>query len=213
MFANKFARWGFGVLFLLIICGGGLGMIHAGLAGATGDVFLHRYVGVQSCEACHSAQWLGGQFQIWKAGPHARAFNDLESPEALAIGKRLGVSDPQTDSRCLSCHVTAPGASLAETVSTFRMKDGVQCESCHGPGEDYSHYSVMIHPEKARAAGLSLHPDAASCITCHNPSSPTYKGFDAIRDMKRIAHPLPADIGVLLGQEKKREGGAHVGAK
>jgi len=187
---KKWFRWGFSFLIFLIVVSGALGIIHEGHAGATESLFLHRYVGVQSCEACHSSSLLGRQFQTWKASPHSRAFLDLSSREALDIGKRLGVSDPKTSQRCLSCHVTVPNASLPEVVSTFRMKDGVQCESCHGPGEDYTHYSVMIDPKKAREAGLVIHPDKKTCLTCHNPSSPTYKGFDEKTAMSQIAHPL-----------------------
>jgi len=201
---EKWFRRGFMILLSGIVAFGGLGIIHAGHAGATESVFMHRYVGVQSCELCHSSTLLGGQYQSWKSGPHARSYRDLSSREALDIGKRLGVSDPKTSQRCLSCHVTAPNASLPETVSTFRMKDGVQCESCHGAGEDYSHYSVMINPQKAKEAGLVIHPH--SCVTCHNPSSPTYRGFDERTAMKQIAHPLSPAVREKFQENHDGEG-------
>lgn len=165
-----------------------LGIIHA---HANDSVFLHRYVGDESCEVCHSSLRIGQQFQVWAGSPHARAYRDLKSSEALGIARKFGIADPTQDQRCLSCHTTAAGAPLPEILSTFRKKDGVQCESCHGPGEDYSHFSVMIDPVKSRASGLVSKPSENTCKTCHNPSSPTFKGFDFKHDMARIAHPIP----------------------
>lgn len=165
-----------------------LGGLHA---RANESAFMHRYVGDETCEVCHSSQRIGQQFQKWAQSPHAKAFQDLLSPEARQIARKLGIQDPQHDLRCLSCHTTAPGAHLPEVVSTFRKKDGVQCESCHGPGEDYAHFSTMIDPVKSKAAGLVVHPDEKTCKTCHNPASPTYKGFDFKRSMASISHPIP----------------------
>lgn len=172
-----------------------------GMAGAVletvhaqADSVLHRYVGVETCEVCHSAARIGRQFSAWAKSPHARAFKDLSSPEAMKIAAGLHVADPSRDGRCLSCHVTAYHKPLPEVLSTFRMTDGVQCESCHGPGEDYSHFSVMISPKKSAIAGLVRKPDENTCKTCHNPSSPTYRGFDYHSALLRIAHPVPQEF-------------------
>lgn len=181
-----------GVL-LLLLAGGGvvLESVHA-----RADSVVHRYVGVETCEVCHSAKRIGDQFNAWAKSPHARAYMDLTTTQARAIAERLHVADPTRDGRCLSCHVTAYGKPLPEILSTFRRSDGVQCESCHGPGEDYSHFSVMISPAKSLAAG-HITPDESTCKTCHNPNSPTYKGFDYHAAFKMIAHPVP--------EETKRE--------
>jgi len=175
---------------LLLLAGAGvvLESVHA-----RADSVLHRYVGVETCEVCHSAKRIGDQFDVWAKGPHARAYIDLSSPQAQAIAARLHVADPTRDGRCLSCHVTAYGKPLPEILSTFRRTDGVQCESCHGPGEDYSHFSVMISPSKSKAAG-HLTADEATCKTCHNPSSPTYRGFDYHAALREISHPVPEEV-------------------
>ncbi len=176
------------VLLLLGMGGALLESVHA-----RADSILHRYVGVETCEICHSSQRIGRQFYVWAKSPHARAYRDLETPEARKIASRLHIADPAKDGRCLSCHVTAYGKPLPEILSTFRMTDGVQCESCHGPGEDYAHFSVMISPRKSTLAGLVLRPDENTCKTCHNPSSPTFRGFDYHKAFKRIAHPVPPE--------------------
>ncbi len=177
------------VAVMLLLAGGAGALLES--VHAQADSILHRYVGVETCEICHSSQRIGRQFFVWAASPHARAYRDLSSPEARAIAERLHVADPTKDGRCLSCHVTGYGKPLPEILSTFRMTDGVQCESCHGPGEDYAHFSVMISPRKSALAGLNRKPDESTCKTCHNPSSPTFRGFDYHRALSEIAHPIP----------------------
>lgn len=180
----------FSILFSLVFFGT-IGVIHAGV---NDTAQIHRYIGDESCEVCHSSERIGNQFQKWKNSPHSRAYSDLSSPEAHSIAEKMGIEDPQKSSRCLSCHTTASKASLPEITSSFRKSDGVQCESCHGPGEDYSRYSTMIDPHKAKESGLVAAPGQETCITCHNPSSPTYKKFDYKRDVQKILHRVPASF-------------------
>lgn len=182
-----FFRLLYGISLSLVVLLPIFGFIHA---HANENGVLIRYVGDETCEVCHSSVGIGKQFQKWKRSPHARAYKDLGSPEAMAIARKMNIADPRKDLKCLSCHTTAAGARLPEMISTFRPRDGVQCESCHGPGEDYAHFSVMTDPEKSREAGLISHPDEKTCESCHNPSSPTFRGFDFKKDVVRIAHPL-----------------------
>ena len=177
---------------ILFLGFGGMGALMASVH-ANADSVLHRYVGVETCEVCHSAQRIGRQFFVWAKSPHAQAYRDLQTEKARQIAAKFNIADPTKDGRCLSCHTTAYGKPLPEILSTFRMTDGVQCESCHGPGEDYAHFSVMIDPEKARLAGLRPHPDENTCKTCHNPTSPTFKGFNYHQALAEIAHPVPEE--------------------
>lgn len=183
-----FFRFLYGISLSIVVFLSIFGFIHT---QANGGNLTTRYVGDETCEVCHSSARIGKQFQLWRLSPHARAYKDLGSPEALVIARKMKISNPQKDLRCLTCHTTAPGAHLPEMISTFRKKDGVQCESCHGPGEDYSHFSTMIDPIRSKKAGLSIHPDEKTCKSCHNPSSPTFKGFDFKRGVARISHPIP----------------------
>ncbi len=173
----------------VLIFFGTMGVIHA---QADSSLSWHRYVGDETCEVCHSSRKIGDQFDRWKDSPHAKAYTDLGGVKARIIGQKLGIIDPQKSARCLSCHTTAATATLPEITSVFRKSDGVQCESCHGPGEDYSRFSVMINPDKSRREGLIAVPDKQTCLVCHNPSSPTYQPFHYQKAVRRIAHPLPA---------------------
>lgn len=156
----------------------------------------HRYVGVKTCGMCHKSEKQGKQLGIWEASKHSKAYKTLESEEAQRISKEKGLTKPANESpECLKCHVTGYGQDASLFDAKFDMKDGVQCEACHGPGSDYKTMSVMKDKEKAVAAGLVL-GDEKLCKTCHNEESPTFdkeKGFDYQAMWALIAHPMPKE--------------------
>jgi len=115
------------------------------------------YVGTKKCKACH-----GKQYRSWEGTAMAKTFDRLKPEER-------GQAD------CLACHATGYGKeggfkNLEETPGMA----GVQCEACHGPGSIY--FRVMKDKEKSKAGGL-LDQTEAVCVVCHNPKSPTFKGF------------------------------------
>lgn len=153
-----------------------------------------QYIGVKKCKMCHNSKKSGAQYKIWAATPHAKAYETLASEEAKAIGKKMGIDDPQKSDKCLSCHVTGYGKDKAMFATSFKMEDGVQCEACHGPGSLYKSMKVMkdLYAGKLKPADYSLvMPTEKDCITCHNEKSPTFKGFDFKTYFAKIAHPVP----------------------
>src|SRR5262249_17329381 len=136
-----------------------------------------NYVGVKTCGICHKKDESGNQLAKWQAGPHAKAFEVLGTPEAKEAGKKAGVDNPQTSGKSLKCHSTA--YNFTETVATDKIKpeDGVTCESCHGPGKKFMTKTTMEDRQKAIEAGL-IYPATKQCKLCHNDQSPTFKGFD-----------------------------------
>jgi hypothetical protein len=156
----------------------------------------HIYVGATKCATCHKTAAQGEQFPKWQAGPHAKAFATLASPEAKAIGTKLGIADPQKDDTCLRCHVTGHGKDAALLGEKYSAAEGVGCESCHGAGGDYMKKATMegIMNGTIEAASVGLvKPDEKLCITCHSDKSPTFKGFDYAKYVEKIAHPMPAE--------------------
>lgn len=97
------------------------------------------FVGVEKCKPCHRPE-----FETWSQSAHAES--------TVAVRKAPGF-----EANCLSCHATTPDGSL----------EGVQCEACHGPGSQYWPIPVMMHREKATAAGLVL-PAPGMCTRCHD---------------------------------------------
>ncbi len=152
------------------------------------------YGGVATCKACHMTKKSGAQYKLWKAGPHAKAFAVLKSPEAMEIAKAKGIEDPATADACLKCHVTAHGVSASLKGKKFKVSDGVGCESCHGPGSAYKGKKVMVAITAGEADGAKyglVMPTEEVCIACHNEESPTYKEFDFKKRVVEIAHPVP----------------------
>lgn len=150
-----------------------------------------RYVGVAKCKLCHKGPKKGEQFEKWGASKHAKAYAVLATPEAKATAKKAGIEgDPQKSPSCLKCHVTAYGVDAKLIASSFKVEDGVQCETCHGPGSAYRKLKVMKDREAALKAGLIL-PDEKLCVTCHNEESPSYKKFVFKEKAEKIAHPKP----------------------
>ena len=149
-----------------------------------------NYAGNKMCGICHKKEDSGNQLGKWQASPHAKAFESLGTPAAKEVAKKLGIDDPQKSGKCLKCHSTA--YNFTESVATEKIKpeDGVTCESCHGPGNNYKSKSVMESREKCIEAGM-IYPATKSCKLCHNEQSPSYKGFEEKAMLEKIAHPNP----------------------
>lgn len=161
----------------------------------------NRYIGAKACKSCHNSEAKGHQFDKWSEAVHAQAWEVLGSDRAKEVGAEHDVKDPQKDDACLKCHVTAHGMKKNEIKRGFDIKLGVQCESCHGPGEAHS---------KARFAAASAgdadpkayvqvaddeilrQPTMENCQVCHNEEeSPTYKPFCYKERRETIAHLNP----------------------
>jgi hypothetical protein len=174
--------------------------------GVTDEVIpKHEYIGVAKCaRLCHRSSKQGKQLDIWEDSKHAHAYETLKSDEAKAVGKTVGVDEPHKSPKCLKCHATGWNVPDKYLGSRFDVEDGVQCETCHGPGDDYKGKSTMKDKEKAIANGLII-GDKETCLTCHNDESPSWDperfttkdgkkvGFDYELLWPRIAHPIPED--------------------
>jgi len=137
----------------------------------------HDYTGAKKCKVCHNKPNTGAQYAQWEKTPHAKAFERLKGAE-------------RTNPKCTKCHATAAVAK-AGSLGGLTMEEGVSCETCHGPGADYSPIAIMKSREKSIANGLII-PDEKLCKTCHNAESPHYKGFDYKAYLAKVAHPNPA---------------------
>ncbi len=78
------------------------------------------FAGVQACAACHQEA-----FQIWQKTGHAHAMQTLEN------------KNQHFDNECVGCHVVGfQQGGFQSLVTTPQLKD-VQCEACHGPGQEH----------------------------------------------------------------------------
>ncbi len=173
------------------------------LAGASAAAAAdHEYAGFKKCRSCHKKEAIGNQIAKWEESKHAKAFETLASDQAKKWAADAGVSDPQTDEKCVKCHVTAHGVPDDMVSMKFDRTAGVQCEGCHGPGKDYRKKKIMIDQELAFSKGLVPQSEKV-CFACHNDESPAWDperytradgskvGFDYDQAVKAIAHPVP----------------------
>ena len=153
-----------------------------------------KYVGVNSCAAtCHKSESKGSQLEIWEDSKHSKAFLTLQTPEADKIAKDKGFTTPAAETPlCIKCHVLGKDMDPEELTVTFDKTQGVQCETCHGPGSEYKRLSIMKDKEQSIANGLIIHENQAEfCVTCHNSDSPTFKSFNYAEYWEKIKHPNP----------------------
>ncbi len=154
-----------------------------------------NYIGSAKCKMCHMTAKSGAQYKIWSESSHAKAFETLKTPKADEIAKAKGLTVPAAQApECLACHVTAYGKPAAVRGTTLMDAEGIGCEACHGPGSEYNKMTVMkqLHAGEVEAAKVGLvEPTEATCKTCHNEKSPTYKAFDFKTFSAKIAHPVP----------------------
>jgi len=156
----------------------GVGLFAAVASGANvtmAEGSAAQYAGAAKCKTCHLKE-----FNTWAASPHAKAFEKL-SPE------------DRKKPECVGCHVTGLGKPAAPGA----LLEGVQCESCHGPGSLYKAVTIMSKKayetdregshKKALEAGLII-PTEATCKGCHNEKSPNYKPFDFKTYSEKIKH-------------------------
>ena len=174
-----------------------------------------KFVGARVCRNCHRLPEKGDQYHHWgQKTPHVNAFKTLGTEKAREVARERGIEDPQKAPECLRCHLTAYGKPTEDFERTFeRVRTwGVQCESCHGPGSAHrtlrTRAAARQSPQEARRLttldippGEIRIPDEATCRSCHNPESPTYKPYDHKTFLARVAHPNP------MRRKKKQEGG------
>jgi hypothetical protein len=168
----------------------GIAVLVAGWALSPATAGDHAFVGADKCKMCHNAAPKGAQYTKWSESSHSKAFATLASEEARKVASAKGIADPQKAAECLKCHVTGHGTDAARLTDKYNAAQGVSCESCHGAGGDYWKMEVMKDHAKSVAAGMTV-PDEATCKTCHNPESPTFKGFDYAAAKAKVAHPNP----------------------
>lgn len=97
---------------------------------------------------------------------------------------------------CVSCHGSVAAEAGSPVLESFHFEDGVQCETCHGPGS--------LHVRARMAVGASEHDGRENmaleatlevCDRCHRAKAShellEREAFDAEAAWKHIAHGLP----------------------
>lgn len=123
------------------------------------------FVGASTCSGCHK-----GQYERWQRTAHARAYISLVERKQ------------QYDVECIGCHTLGYGQEGGfSDLNSVGFHAGVQCESCHGPGQQ--HVAGKGDPEK-----IVRRRDEQICLQCHIPEkSPE---FDFMAYFDRVCGPV-----------------------
>lgn len=111
------------------------------------------FVGSASCRDCHEEA-----FPVWEKSKHAHAYETL-----VEKGKQFHLN-------CVGCHVTGfqqPGGVCR--VDRVEGREGVGCESCHGPGS--------LHVADPTDTNITLGNTEAGCVTCHDQENSPHFDF------------------------------------
>ena len=163
-----------------------------------------RFEGVATCagSTCHGRAEGNGavvrqdEIATWQepsspSGAHSRAYAVLAGRRGKQIAASLGMGPATSEPACLGCHATF--VPKPQQGDRFLTADGVGCESCHGPSENWlaAHYSRPATHESNIANGLvpldRPQVRAQVCLDCHYGS--TKRGQFVTHEMMAAGHP------------------------
>src|SRR5262245_41162615 len=197
---TRTARLGFRAAVSMAVIAAGLLCAAAARPQAGGKTAAaSRFIGAAKCKNCHASKASGDQYAHWTKEKHFAAYERLASDESKALAKTKGIEDPQKAEQCVKCHTTAAKEADDRLMKGFDRHAGVQCESCHGPGEKHMKARMAAAADAADSTALQEIPkdeiiglpDQATCVTCHNAESPSYKPFCYKKRLAEIAHLDP----------------------
>lgn len=102
---------------------------------------------------------------------HSMAFENLKTPDSQRMAKNLGIRNAESEPRCLACH--AVDVDQAHRGANYDLQEGVTCEGCHGPSEQWlgPHTRKDWDKKKGAAYGMldteNLVKRAERCLDCH----------------------------------------------
>ncbi len=194
--------------FSLLIVVAALTMLFGFSAEDNEDEEKLEYVSSNRCKMCHNLSSTGKYFDDWQSKKHYTTFFALEG-------------DERKDPECLKCHTTGygeeggfdpkdfepPFKSVEEIEKTANERKyigemlGVQCEACHGPGEN--HIKSKLRGDVVPV--VHKKPPKEVCEKCHNDSNPHWdperyelpngetSGFYYEEAIKIISHDVEKD--------------------
>lgn len=142
-----------------------------------------EFMGAMTCSSslCHGGGGIErGAYTIWKrSDPHQHSAATLAGTRAARIAQGLALVSAAGSARCTECHL--PLASVPEDRLAHGMDvrmEGVTCESCHGPAQNWirSHTRRdFTHAQNVQTGERDLrglYARANVCVACHQVLAP-----------------------------------------
>ena len=142
-----------------------------------------KFMGAMTCSSslCHG----GGSnerdsYTIWKkSDPHHQSAATLSGTRAARIAQGLALGSAAGSSRCTECHAPLATVTEARLPSGLDVRtEGVSCESCHGPAQNWirSHTRRDFTHAQNVTTGVrevkNLYARANACVACHQVLAP-----------------------------------------
>lgn len=172
----------------------------------------YSFVGMKKCRMCHT-----DQYDSLRGTAKANAWDALKPGYGVEVKKRAGLDgerDYTTDERCLRCHSVGyglpggyviPDPTDPQSARHARAREGVACESCHGPGsgfiqvmQDIIRNDRRYRVEEVWATGRRTVTEAI-CRTCHNESAICMHLVDRQGRQTGFAKRIKIDVGDRRG--------------
>ena len=145
----------------------------------------YEYVGTKKCKMCHTRE-----YESWAASAKGSSWDALKPGVNVVAKIRVGLHPDRNytrEGRCLVCHAVgfglpggyeAPRPDDDESARLAANRQGVGCESCHGPGggftlimRDILRNERRYRDEELMAAGLNI-TGVGTCTRCHTQRAP-----------------------------------------
>ncbi len=151
------------------------------LLGATAlaqDTAAPKFLGSASCNSssCHGgASAQTKQYAVWSNYDfhHARPYATLTTARSAQIAAAAKLGEPTQNPRCTVCHAPFANVPAARLAKEIPASEGVSCENCHGPAENWlrSHTRTDLKHADKVAFGMrdlkNLYVRANTCVACH----------------------------------------------
>ncbi len=160
--------------------------------------------GSEECGECHKLKINGNQQEVWENSKHSLAYKILLGDIAKNFAVKSNIEAPEKNKLCLSCHTTQNYLGDFPVQSSYRIEEGVGCESCHGAGSKYSPSDIMSDDASFRRNG-GKKGNEENCSGCHSPKGNKemkisenvcpfqQNDFDFKTAFEKIKHPVNKD--------------------
>ncbi len=140
-----------------------------------------KYSGQERCQVCHEKEHMQ-----WSLTGHPYAFKSVQ---------RKGKED---DPACVNCHVTGwgkPGGFVIDDKNDAWILEGVQCESCHGPGYEACSAFTGIKAKKKTTEQWKV-----LCLSCHTEKESL--NFNFSRRFPKILHSNAPNLATMSREQR-----------
>ena len=195
---------------------------HEGSTNLSQTITAGTYLGVQTCELCHSGgQIAPDKWSTWVQTLHAQVFSNQIDADGNFAGETMRQS-------CLQCHTTGydPNTNAADGgFYNLQMLSGwsipavltngnyvsmqahypslagmanVQCESCHGPGS--VHAGLLGDTNSSEWPGVAVvDNNVGDCNQCHDDAPYHPYGTEWMNSVHAVTTTVPAGNATCVG--------------